>query len=141
MVIFLDTSFIVAFLNKKDSRNEKATELWKEIIKNKWGYPVTSDYIVDECFTLLLGRRKNLDLMSNLHSFIHGDDKSGIPTIIRFFKITQRTYESTWEIFKKYNDPELSFTDLTILEICKELNIEYLASYDSDFEGKLAVIC
>ena len=141
MVIFLDTSFIVAFLNKKDSRNEKATELWKEIIKNKWGYPVTSDYIVDECFTLLLARRKNLDLMSNLHSFIHGDDKSGIPTIIRFFKITQRTYESTWEICKKYNDPELSFTDLTILEICKELNIEYLASYNSDFEGKLAVIC
>ncbi len=140
MAIFLDTSFIVAFLNKKDSRNEKATELWNKIMKNKWGYPVTSDYIVDECFTLLLTRRKNLDLLSNLHSFIHGDDKSGISKIIQFFKITQRIYENTWEMFKKYNDPELSFTDLTILEVCKELNIQYLASYDSDFEGKLAVL-
>ena len=43
-------------------------------------------------------------------------------------------------MFKTYNDPELSFTDLTILEICKELNIQYLASNDSDFEGKLAVL-
>ncbi len=140
MAIFLDTSFIVAFLNKKDSRNKKATELWNNIMKNKWGYPVTSDYIVDECFTLLLTRRKNLVLMNNLHSFIHGDEKSGISKIIQFFKITQRIYEKTWEMFKKYNDPELSFTDLTILEVCKELNIQYLASYDSDFEGKLAVL-
>ncbi|MHA2247092.1 MAG: type II toxin-antitoxin system VapC family toxin [Candidatus Hodarchaeales archaeon] len=140
MAVFLDTSFIVAFLNKKDSRNEKATKLWDKIIQNKWGYPVTSDYIVDECFTLLLTRRKNLDLLSNLHSFIHGDDKSGISKIIQFYIITQRIYENTWEMFKKYNDPELSFTDLTILEVCKELNIKYLASYDSDFEGKLAVL-
>ena len=86
MAIFLDTSFIVAFLNKKDSRNEKATRLWNMIMKNQWGYPVTSDYIVDECFTLLLTRRKNLDLLSNLHSFIHGDEKSGISKIIQFFK-------------------------------------------------------
>ena len=140
MAVFLDTSFIVAFLNKKDSRNEKATRLWDNIMQNKWGYSVTSDYIVDECFTLLLTRRKKLDLLSNLHSFIHGDDKSGISKIIQFFKITQRIYENTWEMFKKYNDPELSFTDLTILEVCKELNIQYLASYDSDFEGKLTVL-
>jgi predicted nucleic acid-binding protein len=140
MVIFLDTSFIVAFLNKKDSRNREATELWNKIMDNKWGYPITSDYIVDECFTLLLARRKNLDLLSNLHSFIHGDDKRGISKIIQFLKITQRIYENTWEVFKKFYDPELSFTDLTILEICRELNIQYLASYDSDFEGKLAVI-
>jgi len=104
------------------------------------GYPVTSDYNVDECFTLLLARRKNLDLLSNLHSFIYGDEKSGISKIIQLFKITQRIYENTWEMFKKYNDPELSFTDLTILEICKELNIQYLASYDSDFVGKLTVL-
>lgn len=140
MAVFLDTSFIVAFLNKKDSRNEKATKQWDKVMQNKWGYPVTSDYIVDECFTLLLTRRKNLDLLNNLHSFIHGDDKSGISKIIRFFKITQRIYENTWEMFIKYNDPELSFTDLTILEVCKELNIQYLASYDSDFEGKLTVL-
>jgi predicted nucleic acid-binding protein len=140
MAIFLDTSYIVAFLNKRDSRNKKATELWTKIMDNKWGYPITSDYIEDECFTLLLARRKNLDLLSNLHSFIHGDEQRGISKIIQFFKITQRIYENTWKSFKKYNDPELSFTDLTILEICRELNIQYLASYDSDFEGKLTII-
>ena len=140
MTVFLDTSFIVAFLNRKDSRNEKATKLWDKVMQNQWGYPVTSDYIVDECFTLLLVRRKNLDLLSNLYSFIHGDEISGISKVIQFFRITQRIYENTWEMFKKYNDPELSFTDLTILEVCKHLNIQYLASYDSDFEGKLAVL-
>ena len=140
MAVFLDTSFIVAFLNKKDNRNEKATTLWNEIMENKWGHPITSDYIVDECFTLLLARRKNLDLLTNLHAFIHGDDKRSVTKIIQFFKVTQRMYEKTWEMFKTYNDPALSFTDLTTIEICKELNILYFASYDSDFKGKLAIL-
>jgi len=35
MAVFLDTSFIVAFLNKKDSRNEKATALWNKIMNKK----------------------------------------------------------------------------------------------------------
>lgn len=141
MPVFLDTSFIAAYLNKEDSRNDQATEVWMDILDNKWGFPITSDYVVSECFTLLLSRKKNLALLNNLYSFIHGDQTKKISKTIMFHKITPKIYEDTWETFEQYNDPELSFTDLTILEICKELKIQYLASFDSDFKGKITMIC
>ncbi|MHA1169564.1 MAG: type II toxin-antitoxin system VapC family toxin [Candidatus Hodarchaeales archaeon] len=140
MAIFLDTSFIAAYLNTRDSKNKQASELWMDILKNKWGYPITSDYVVSECFTLLLSRRKNLSLMKELHSFIHGDTSRKIPGIIQFYKVTQKMYDQTWKVFERYNNPELSFTDLTIIEICKKFQIEYLASYDRDFKGKIILL-
>jgi predicted nucleic acid-binding protein len=138
--IFLDTSFIAAYLNKDDSNNKQATQIWIKILENTWGYPITSDYVVSECFTLLLSRKKNLLLLRKLYSFIHGNERSGDPKIIHFHKVTQKVYEDTWKTFEQYNDPKLSFTDLTILEVCKNLKIQYLASYDSDFKGKIALI-
>ena len=136
----MDTSFIAAYLNKDDSKNKQATKIWINILENTWGYPITSDYVVSECFTLLLFRKKNPLLLKKLYSFIHGNEMSGHPRIIHFYKITQKVYEDTWAIFEKYNDPELSFTDLSILEVCKNLKIQYLASYDNDFKGKITLI-
>lgn len=140
MPIFLDTSFIAAFLNKDDSKHKQARKLWIDILENKWGYPVTSDYVVDETFTLLLSRKKSTSLITKLSLFIHGNESNEYPKIISFYKLTQKDYEGTWKIFEQYSDPELSFTDLSILKICKEYNIQYLASYDSDFKGKITLI-
>ena len=137
MTIFLDTSFIVAFLNRRDSRNRRATELWHKLLDNEWGRPFTSDYIVDECYTLLLSRRKNLTIQQNLHDFIHGNPANMIPKFILFRKITDELYENSWKLYKKFMNSELSFTDLTILAICTKMNIEYLASFDKDFDGKI----
>ncbi len=140
MTIFLDTSFIVAFLNKRDSRNRRATELWHKLLDNEWGSPITSDYIVDECYTLLLSRRKNLVIQQNLYDFIHGNRLKTIPKFILFRKINDELYENSWKLYNKFMDQELSFTDLTILAICTKMNIEYLASFDDDFDGKITRI-
>ena len=78
--------------------------------------------------------------MKELYSFIHGDRLREIPRIIQFYKITQKDYEETWEFYEKYHDPEISFTDLSILKICNEFKIRYLASYDGDFKGKITLI-
>ena len=137
VAIFLDTSFIVAFLNIKDSRNKAATNLWNKILDSQWGYPITSDYIVDECYTLLLARTQNLGLLTNLYSFIHGNPSQGIPKTIRFLHLPADLYDQTWELSNKYQDSQLSFTDLTTLAACHKHGIDYLASYDTDFDGKI----
>ena len=40
-----------------------------------------------------------------------------------------------WEIFVKFADKKLSFTDCTTIELMKTRDIEYLASFDGGFDG------
>ncbi|WP_204269068.1 PIN domain-containing protein, partial [Klebsiella aerogenes] len=45
-MIFLDTSFLIAYLNKLDDNHEKACKIIKGI--KSYGTVVISDYILDE---------------------------------------------------------------------------------------------
>lgn len=54
MEIFLDTSFLVAFYNKKDKNHSKARRLISEADKDTTF--VISDYAFDEILTVLLAR-------------------------------------------------------------------------------------
>ncbi len=140
MAIFLDTGVIVAFLNTRDSRNGEANDLFESIWDNAYGRAITSDYIVDECYTLLISRTGNLKLIENLHDFIYGNSTNGISRFIDFQFITPDLYDLTWKLYERYQDPDLSFTDLSIIALTSKLSIEYLASFDGDFDGKITRI-
>ena len=53
--IFVDTSFLIAYHNRKDENHEKAA-LWAKNIRKKRISFVISDYIFDEVLTVLLVR-------------------------------------------------------------------------------------
>ncbi|MCZ7362470.1 MAG: hypothetical protein O8C58_03915 [Candidatus Methanoperedens sp.] len=40
-----------------------------------------------------------------------------------------------WNIFVKYANKKLSFTDCTTIELMNDRDIEYLASFDGGFDG------
>ncbi|MHA2366303.1 MAG: type II toxin-antitoxin system VapC family toxin [Candidatus Hodarchaeales archaeon] len=140
MSIFLDTSIIVAFLNVKDSHNPSATTFFETLWDGDYGKPLTSDYVIDECYTLLMARTNNLSLQENLYSLIHGNKKKNILKFIDLRFITPELYELTWKAYKTYESNKLSFTDLSNLVVCKKFNITAIASFDSDFDGLLTRI-
>lgn len=140
MPIFLDTSFIVAVLNRNDSQNKKATKILNKIFDGVWGHPITTDYVADESFTVLFSKTKNQDILRKLFNFIHGNEEKGIPSFIEFKEISKELYFESWNLQEKYNDHSFSFTDLTILTVCFKFKIEHLASFDSDFDGILTRI-
>jgi len=41
--------------------------------------------------------------------------------------------QSAWDIYQKYKDMELSFTDVSCFSIMKGLNINKAVSFDQDF--------
>ncbi|MFQ5981244.1 MAG: type II toxin-antitoxin system VapC family toxin [Candidatus Heimdallarchaeota archaeon] len=141
MAIFLDTSVIAAYLNIRDSRNRKAQDILERIWENEFGRVVTSDYVVDECYTLLVSRTGNFKLLGNLFDFIYGNSAKKIVKFIDFQHMTPELYDFTWKLYEKFQAPELSFTDLSILAMASKLGIEYLASFDGDFDGKMNRIC
>ena len=57
MAIFLDTSFYIAFFNKRDKYHSRAMKIIQELKKNKYGKLFTSLEVIDELFTFFQRKR------------------------------------------------------------------------------------
>lgn len=104
-------------------------ELLKELDDGKYGTKFISDYIFDETITLLkkyLGNKKATE---------KGSD---ILNSTELLKIDSTAFNHSWELSKKFD--QLSFTDCTNIALMKHFNIDYLATFDSGFDGIVKVL-
>ena len=124
-MIILDTSFLIAFYNKRDSRHEEALKTFDEITNDKL---VISDYIFDEVVTFLRAKvpwiaiEVGENILENLH-IIRVDDED---------------FRTAWGLFNKFN--KLSFTDCTTLSLSKRLKIKRLVTFDQALLNAFAEI-
>lgn len=123
-MIFLDTSFIVSFYNEGDENHMKAIEIMYELIKDKYGDVAINDYIFNECATVLFARLKNLEKTVIICERIKK---------IRIFRVDEKLFEESWQIFKNQKNTKLSFTDCSILAIMKKEGIKNIVTFDGDF--------
>ena len=127
-MIFLDTSFIIAFFNKKDKNFTKAREIIRNTMeKSKNTLYVYSDYIFDELITLL--KTKHID-----HIKIQqiGDQLLN-STIWKIIIVNEDIFHQTWKMMTKYQDKEWSFTDTSSFALMEKFNINHYLSYDRHF--------
>ena len=140
MSIFIDTGIFIAYANKKDEHHTDASNLLEKIMKNKYGMAFTSDYVFSETVTYVQHKTKDITKSKDLGDLILGNKEKNIPSFITLLVITPDTLQDTWKSFLKYKDKELSFVDCASIELVKKKNIEYIASFDSDFDGILPKI-
>jgi len=135
MVVFLDTGFILAIRNSDDSNHAKATEIMKECLSGKFGKIIVSNFVFDETVTLTLVRTHNKNLVKDIGNYIMNS------TRIKLLHLNETEFVATWELFLKYFEKGLSFTDCSILVMGKlfESNV-YIATFDSHFKGLLPII-
>ncbi|RJS49038.1 MAG: nucleic acid-binding protein [Methanobacterium sp.] len=120
-MIFIDSSFFIAAINKKDQWHQKAGEILP-LIKNE--EKIISELILSESVTLigsLFGGKTGIKLFNYIldNHEIHYLDKNLI--------------FDAMEIFLKY-DGTLSFADSVSVQIMKDLQIEKIVSFDSEFD-------
>jgi hypothetical protein len=125
MRLFVDTSAWLALNDKNDQYHNKAIKKSSEIRKHKIGL-LTSEYIIDESITLIRYR------VSYNAAVIFGDSllSSSIVTIV---DVTNEDRLKAWEIFKKYEDKDLSFTDCTSFVLMKNLRLQKAFTFDEHF--------
>jgi predicted nucleic acid-binding protein len=56
-VIVLDSSFLIAFHNERDSQHDAARGLMREFLEGRWGKGLLPEYVFLEVATVLLVRR------------------------------------------------------------------------------------
>jgi predicted nucleic acid-binding protein len=122
--VFVDTSAFCALTIPKDQHNHKAKAIYKQIHKDK-AIICTSDYVLDETYTLLKMRGSHPTAVK----FLNQMDKCNI-TILR---VTEDIEESAKAIFIKIDDKRLSYTDCTSFALINHTGIDSVFAFDEHF--------
>lgn len=126
-LIFLDTSFIIAFVNNSDGRHVDAVELARKIENEE---KVISHVII-------------IEVLNSLRKFKKGKLNQQVYRIIKdnftIYEGSINLYDDALKIQLKYHG-KLGFTDCVIIETMKRLNINQIASFDEHFDGKEGII-
>jgi len=117
--LFLDTWGWLTLRDRKESRHQEVKEFYSRSRAQK-AIIYTSDYVLDETFTLL--RRLPYRTARGSLAKIEEAIKEGY-VLVEW--ITPERFEKAKELRLKYQDkPRISFTDLTSMVLMKEHSIE-----------------
>jgi len=130
MKLFIDTGAWAALENSEDIHYQNAIS-YKFEIKNKRYRLYTSNFVLDETYTLLLanvGYRKTVEFKKRIESLI---EKS----LLHVIRVDDEIEILGWSIFERFNkDKFWSFTDCTSKAIMNMLEILEVFSFDKNFE-------
>lgn len=125
-MIYIDTGAFLARYLSHDQYHLKAMNAWKRL--EQLNRPCfTSNFVLNETFTLL-ARRTDYAFAAERARIILSSE---ILTILR--PAEGEEYEAL-ELFEKYADQQVSFTDCISFALMRKKNIEQAFSFDHHFE-------
>ena len=130
--IFVDTSGFKAIIDKKDQFHLEAASIWRRI-KESGTVLITSNFILDETFTLIRAR-SGIDQV-----ILFRDILAKSSSALKIIRVTQSDEANAWAWFVK-DWSKLSFTDCVSFALMKRLNITRVISFDNHFK-RAGFIC
>lgn len=128
MTVLLDTGAVFAFLHADDTRHGEAVQLMTRIARREFGAPLINDHAVDELFVLVRVRTGSSQLEEAVRRFLP------LPTPmlrgLSMVSLGTSLIAPAWEVFRRYRDQGLSFTDAGLIVTMKEFRIDRLATFD-----------
>ena len=129
MSVFVDTGAWFAYFLRRDPDHSAARQ-W--MAGNEFSLD-TSDYVLDELFTLLKMRE------SHAIAVAAGKVLTG-QKICRIVRITSDDFANAWQVFVQFRDKGWSFTDCTSKVVMERLHISTAFSFDEHFEQFRSVV-
>lgn len=129
MKIFIDTSTFMALILKDESYHQKVADQYRAYKKSR-AQLITSDYILDELYTRCVykaggfGAKLAVDLIQEIVS--HSQ--------LTVLEVDPHVFKKAQEIFLKFSDNKISFTDATSYVLYKDLCLDEIFTLDSDFK-------
>jgi predicted nucleic acid-binding protein len=133
-LIVLDSSFLVAYHNRRDVHHGAAAATMDKLVAGEWGPALLLEYVFLEVVTVLLARR-GLDVAVRVATvLLQARDVEFVPSSDMFLDVM--------EAFRTQRDGRLSFTDAAVVTVARHRDARFIATFDRDFrrlEG-LAVV-
>lgn len=125
-MIFVDTSAWFALLSENDVHCPEAEEFFAEVGKGHFGAPVTTDYVLDEAFTLLR-LRGGIEPVRRLADLLRHS-----PTVRRV-RVSDAIFEASLAVMLSHADKRWSFTDCSSFVTMRETGVTRAFTLDHNF--------
>jgi predicted nucleic acid-binding protein len=129
MKLFIDTWGWVTIYSRREAQHQAFSQYYRRF-KQQGGLIYTTDYVLDETFTLLF-RRLSMPLAKETIKLLETAHDQNYLTIEW---ISPARFEAAKALRLKFGDKRLiSFTDLTSIVVMTELGITQIATEDAHF--------
>ena len=125
-MIFIDTGAFLARYLKGDQNHREALDAWEKLQKS-FGRYYTSNFVLDETFTLLARRAGYAFAAERARNILSS-------TALIILRPEKEDEIEAVDFFQKYSDQEVSFTDCTSFVLMKKKNLKRAFSFDGHFE-------
>lgn len=124
--VFVDTAAWVAMADARDRCHGPARRFFADTMAAGDGL-LTTDYVLDETYTLLRRRRNGLPMARAVRELVRGSE------LIEEVEVDLHLRDAAWELFTGYDDKVLSFTDCTSFAVMRERGLRRVFTFDGDF--------
>jgi len=126
-VIFVDTGAFLARYLGRDQHHARAVKAWRRL-GMETTRPVTSNFVLDETFTLL-GRWAGYGFAAERARTLLRSD------LLRILRPGEQEELAAIELFEKYADQQVSFTDCISFALMRQHVIELAFTFDRHFSA------
>jgi uncharacterized protein len=126
MKLYADTSGWVATFDRSDPLHSRAQPAFDSLLTQKSAI-YTSDYVIAETITFLVYHS------SHRLALEFGQAVQQSPRV-QLIHVTEDLWQEAWQLFEKYDDKKLSFTDCVSFVIMHQRKIRDAFSFDHHFE-------
>ena len=133
MTVIVDTGVLYAEHDTDATRHEAAATALDAIYDGEFGQPYISDFIFDETITLARTRTGSFDVATRLSDRLLG--REGYPQAFELLRVSAGPFSDAVDVFERYDDQQLSFTDATTVALTERHGIDRVLSFDDDFDG------
>ena len=124
-MIFVDTgSFLARYLGR-DQHHARAVEAWRRL-GTETVRPATSNFVLDETFTLLARWAGYEFAAERARALLHSD-------VLRVLRPGEQEELDAVELFEKYADQDVSYTDCISFVLMRRHAIEQAFTFDRHF--------
>jgi predicted nucleic acid-binding protein len=128
-MVFVDTGGWIAAAGPTDTYHDVAKSHYERLLLRR--VPLfTSNYVIDETMT-----RLRYDVGHNMACrFYDKYERAENRHLITTLWVDEEVTRQAWQIFRKYSDQKLSFTDCTSFALMQNNGIKETFAFDTHFE-------
>jgi len=133
MTVLVDTGVLYADHDTDASRHEDASDALETVYDGELGAAYVTDYVYDETVTLTGKRTGSFSAAKRVGRRLRGADP--YPSVYEMLRVSNAGFADSVDVFERYDDQGLSFTDATTVALCDRHDIEAVLSFDDDLTG------